>query len=340
MAITAMGIGTKTAPADVNLDPQSQFWSFLTAFVSGAGTDSDHSARAYFSGFRVRQNDPVGMSVLVGGEDGTIDSAAFKQSNTGAIVLLSTDGTPQEVTIATAPASGSRIDAIVSYIDKTSADASKETAGTPQYVKTIAVQGTAAASNPVAPTNDEITAALPTGVGGFYRWADVKVGQGVINITDDNVSDAKPASPNVYLTTQVNQNKNDITTNRNNISSLQNKVSPWTKVARKALSAGYGKTFYLTRVGNVVICQSEGGNSLSSIGAWVTLKETCPSGYRPTNYEAVVTGNLPAPGGNIAVWAQKIAPNGSMQQLISGSTATSTDYQGNGMWYTSDAWPS
>ena len=202
MAITAMGIGTKTAPADVNLDPQSQFWSFLTAFVSGAGTDSDHSARAYFSGFRVRQNDPVGMSVLVGGEDGTIDSAAFKQSNTGAIVLLSTDGTPQEVTIATAPASGSRIDAIVSYIDKTSADASKETAGTPQYVKTIAVQGTAAASNPVAPTNDEITAALPTGVGGFYRWADVKVGQGVINITDDNVSDAKPASPNVYSGTQ------------------------------------------------------------------------------------------------------------------------------------------
>ena len=332
MAITAMGIGTKTAPADVNLDPQSQFWSFLTAFVSGAGTDSDHSARAYFSGFRVRQNDPVGMSVLVGGEDGTIDSAAFKQSNTGAIVLLSTDGTPQEVTIATAPASGSRIDAIVSYIDKTSADASKETAGTPQYVKTIAVQGTAAASNPVAPTNDEITAALPTGVGGFYRWADVKVGQGAINITDDNVSDAKPASPNVYLTNQVNQNKNDI-------SSLQNKVSPWTKVARKELIAGAGKTFYLTRVGNVVICQSAGGSNLTSIGSWTALTAKCPSGYRPVA-TAAVTGNLPAPGGNVAVWAQQIAPNGSMQQLISGSTATSTDYQGNGMWYTSDAWPS
>ena len=333
MAITAMGIGTKTAPADVNLDPQSQFWSFLTAFVSGAGTDSDHSARAYFSGFRVRQNDPVGMSVLVGGEDGTIDSAAFKQSNTGAIVLLSTDGTPQEVTIATAPASGSRIDAIVSYIDKTNADTSKETAGTPQYVKTIAVQGTAAASNPVAPTNDEITAALPTGVGGFYRWADVKVGQGVINITDDNVSDAKPASPNVYLTNQVNQNKNDI-------SSIQGQVSPWTKVARKELSAGFGKTFYLTRVGNVVICQSEGGDSRPSIGSWGGLKESCPSGYRPTNHDAVVTGILPASGGNIAVWVQKIAPNGGMQQIISGSTAASTDYQGNGMWYTSDAWPS
>ena len=235
MAITAMGIGTKTAPADVNLDPQSQFWSFLTAFVSGAGTDSDHSARAYFSGFRVRQNDPVGMSVLVGGEDGTIDSAAFKQSNTGAIVLLSTDGTPQEVTIATAPASGSRIDAIVSYIDKTSADASKETPGTPQYVKTIAVQGTAA-SNPSAPTNDEITAALPTGVGGFYRWADVKVGQGVINITDDNVSDAKPASPNVYLTNKVNTNTSNITSLQSTVNNIRNKDAIAIRVVGKEVS--------------------------------------------------------------------------------------------------------
>ena len=236
MAITAMGIGTKTAPADVNLDPQSQFWSFLTAFVSGAGTDSDHSARAYFSGFRVRQNDPVGMSVLVGGEDGTIDSAAFKQSNTGAIVLLSTDGTPQEVTIATAPASGSRIDAIVSYIDKTNADASKETAGTPQYVKTIAVQGTVSASNPVAPTNDEITAALPTGVGGFYRWADVKVGQGVINITDDNVSDAKPASPNVYLTNQVSTNTSNITSLQSTVNNIRNKDAIAIRVVGKEVS--------------------------------------------------------------------------------------------------------
>ena len=140
-------------------------------------------------------------------------------------------------------------------------------------------------------------------------------------------------SQNVSLTNQVNQNKN-------NISSLQNQVSPWTKVARKAIIAGAGKTFYLTRVGNVVICQSGGGSNLTSIGSWIALSATCPSGYRPTTYDAVVTGNLPASGGNVAVWAQKIASNGSMQQLISGSTATSTDYQGNGVWYTSDAWPS
>ena len=32
MAITAMGLGTKAAPEGANLDPQAQFWSFLSAF--------------------------------------------------------------------------------------------------------------------------------------------------------------------------------------------------------------------------------------------------------------------------------------------------------------------
>lgn len=159
----------------------------------------------------------------------------------------------------------------------------------------------------------------------IYRFnSKNKVGQ-----VSGEVTKAQMESLNV----QVNQNKNDI-------SSLQGQVSPWTKVACKEFIAGAGKTFYLTRVGNVVICQSGGGSNLTSIGSWTALGETCPSGYRPTDYEAVVTGNLPASGGNVAVWAQQIAPNGGMQQLISGSTATSTDYQGNGMWYTSDAWPS
>lgn len=320
MAITAMGIGTKTAPADVNLDPQSQFWSFLTAFVSGAGTDSDHSARAYFSGFRVRQNDPVGMSVLVGGEDGTIDSAAFKQSNTGAIVLLSTDGTPQEVTIATAPTAGSRIDAIVSYIDKTSADASKETAGTPQYVKTIAVQGTAAASNPVAPTNDEITAALPTGVGGFYRWADVKVGQGVINITDDNVSDAKPASPNVYLTNQVS-------TNTSNIAANTKLINDKTATEHISEAITYGIEVHLHKQGKMVslFFNSPVSGNFPATG---TSDGSLPVGWRPIEEVRFYGGQDNAPensrtfilqtNGQMVWYGQNVVPEGS---YISASVA-------------------
>lgn len=198
--ITALGLGTKQAPDNVNLDPQRQFWSWLMAFrnYNDPNYVGTASQCVYFNGFRCRQNDPAGMSILIGGEPET-DSAALDLPG-GRMVLLSTDGTPETVTIPTAPASGSRIDAVVSYIDTTSADPEAETPGTPEYVHTIVVSGTAA-SSPSAPTTEQIVSALPAGAGGqFYRWCDVKVAQGTTTITNSNITDRKPASPNVYST--------------------------------------------------------------------------------------------------------------------------------------------
>lgn len=204
MAITAMGLGTKAAPAGANLDPQSQFWSFLSAFcgeqvTTTTGSD-EWSNRAWFSGFKARANDPTDMSVLIGGENGTTDSAALWHA--GPVVLLSTDGQPQKVTIQAAPAAGARYDAIVSYIDKSNADAETEKPGTPDYVKTIVVSGTAA-SSPNKPTDSQIKAKLPAGVGSYFRWCDVYVESGATDINDSNITDARPASPNVYYAPQI-----------------------------------------------------------------------------------------------------------------------------------------
>lgn len=201
MALTALGLGTKQAPENVNLDPQRQFWSWLRAFLNpDENGDNNAHQRAYFSGFSIRQNDPAGMSILIGGTN-TPDSAVLVVAPAGKPVLLSTDGTPQTVTIPTAPASGSRIDAVVSYIDTTSPDPESETPGTPEYVHTIVVSGTAS-SSPSAPTNAQIVAALPAGAGGtYYRWCDVRVTANQTTITNSNITDRKPASPNVYWTT-------------------------------------------------------------------------------------------------------------------------------------------
>ena len=199
--ITALGIGTKQAPENVNLDPQRQFWSWLSPFVhpDEKSADSYHHQRGYFSGFACTQTTPAGMSIQIGG-GGSSDSALLVLS-AGRCVLLSTDGEPQVVTIPTAPASGSRIDAVVSYIDTTSADPEAETPGTPEYVKTIVVSGTAA-SSPSAPTDAQIVSALPAGASAkYYRWCDVRVAQGATTITNSNITDRKPASPNVYWTT-------------------------------------------------------------------------------------------------------------------------------------------
>ena len=204
MAITAMGLGTKAAPNGANLDPQTQFWSFLSAFCGKqvlATTGSDNwTSRALFSGFRPRANDPTDMSVLIGGENGTIDSAVLMVA--GSPVLLSTDGEAQKVTIPTAPSAGARYDAIVSYIDKTSTDPATEKPGTPDYVKTIVVSGTAA-SSPSKPTNSQIKAKLPAGVSGYFRWCNVYVESGATNINDANITDSRPASPNVYYAPQI-----------------------------------------------------------------------------------------------------------------------------------------
>lgn len=200
MALTALGLGTKGAPANTNLDPQRQFWSWLSTFKNPDELgDSGHHERAYFSGFACTQTSPSGMSIQIGGGD-DVDSAAIFISSDRA-VLLSTDGTPETVTIPTAPASGSRIDAIVSYIDTTSPDPGSETPGTPEYVHTIVVSGTAA-SSPSAPTDSQIVSALPAGANSkYYRWCDVRVAASQTVITNSNITDRKPASPNVYWTT-------------------------------------------------------------------------------------------------------------------------------------------
>lgn len=200
MAITAMGLGNKAAPEGANLDPQRQFWSWLEPFVNpdDKGADSGHHERGYFSGFACTQTDPAGMSIKIGGGS-TADSALLVLTD-GRCVLLSTNGEPELVTIPTAPASGSRIDAVVSYIDTTSPTPETETPGTPEYVHTIVVRGTAS-SNPSAPTDSQIVGALPAGANSkYYRWCDVKVAAGQTVITNSNITDKKPMSPNPYFT--------------------------------------------------------------------------------------------------------------------------------------------
>ena len=214
--ITALGLGTKQAPDNVNLDPQKQFWSWLSTFKNPDELgDSGHHERAYFSGFACTQTSPAGMSIQIGGGD-EVDSAAIFISSDRA-VLLSTDGTPQKVTIPTAPASGSRIDAVVSYIDTSSPSADDETPGTPEYVHTIVVSGTASGS-PSAPTDAQIVSALPAGAGGtYYRWCDVKVAQNQTTITNSNITDKRPTSPNVYSATIWNGHVGRSLTNNDEI---------------------------------------------------------------------------------------------------------------------------
>ena len=309
MAITALGLGTKQAPDNVNLDPQRQFWSWLRAFLHpDENGDGNAHQRAYFSGFSIRQNDPAGMSILIGGTN-TPDSAVLVVAPAGKPVLLSTDGTPQVVNIPTAPTSGSRIDTVVSYIDTTSADAEAETPGTPEYVKTIVVSGTAA-SSPSAPTHGQIIAALPAGAGGtYYRWCDVKVAQNQTTITNSNITDRKPASPNVYLTTST------------------------LNVPVPLKSDG---DLIAQRIGNLVTVYTSNHFAISKdINNQVNIGNVLPVGYRPTVGVEVPLGARGGHTGRVGIYL-----GGGIDLYLSTNPGANTPLYFTATYLTNDPMPS
>ena len=320
MALTALGLGTKGAPANTNLDPQRQFWSWLSTFKNPDELgDSGHHERAYFSGFACTQTTPAGMSIQIGGGD-EVDSAAIFISSDRA-VLLSTDGTPQTVTIPTAPASGSRIDAVVSYIDNSSPSAGDETPGTPEYVKTIVVSGTASGS-PSAPTDSQIVSALPAGANAkYYRWCDVRVAQGATTITNSNITDKKPASPNVYWTTSEIQ---DI---------AEQAVGHLGDIKHSTAKIWYGVTAQLFRIGNIVVLSFE-GNATASINAWQGISsqpnEALPTGFRPAQHCYGMSW-VEESVSNLDVY-----PDGHMEMY---TRNTGTYLKGYAVYPTADNWP-
>lgn len=267
MAITALGLGTKGAPANTNLDPQRQFWSWLKLWRSPDETgDSFHHERGWISGFGTTQTDPAGMSVQIGGTN-TIDCAQLwvRDANGKTMpVLLSTDGNPEVVNIPTAPASGSRIDTIVIYIDKTSPAPETETPGTPEYVHTLVVSGTAS-SSPSAPTDAQIVSALPAGANErYYPVAQVRVTASQTVITNSNITNLNPASPNLYWTA----------------SDIKDIAAP--KKASTTVNYPYGYQVRCERYGDVVCLtmnDSTGSRALPQSGSGT---QALPVGYRPT----------------------------------------------------------
>ena len=192
MAITAMGLGSKSLSGDYNLDPQDQFWSWLH------GMAKDHTKGTIFSGFKVEPTDPAGMSVQVGGHALTPDSAVYYGDGTDGNffsrhnVLFSSDGVPTKVELSGASTSGTTTYYIVSYVmPASSVAASSQTAGTPELVKTIAVTGASYG----APTESEIEAAKASGAEpGYIIWGQVIISEKTTTVTSSNITQANDMS--------------------------------------------------------------------------------------------------------------------------------------------------
>lgn len=132
-----------------------------------------------------------GLTVSLGG-DGTTRDVAIAEDNAGNRTTINNiSGSPVDVTMSAAPASNSRIDAIVAYVDNPPTGTST-VADNPASCGIIAVDGTPS-SSPVAPNESAIrTAITADGASGTTAYyvvlATVTITAGTTDITADDIT--------------------------------------------------------------------------------------------------------------------------------------------------------
>lgn len=168
-------------------------------------------AQAYtsglFDGDGVIQNTSADMNVLVGGS-ATNPDVLIAENASGYKIALDLVG--QQAVAITAPASNSRISAIVAYTDDLSLSTTEDTVtGSPASCGLIVVNGTAA-SSPSAPTDNQIRTAITadgaTGSQASYCViATILVASNTTIITNDQITNkiASITSKNVDVKTLV-----------------------------------------------------------------------------------------------------------------------------------------
>ena len=143
---------------------------------------------SWISGFRVRQGSPVGMNVLIGGENGIPDDLLVRDAMSATFPVSNLSTQPVQASVTTANSANPRIDAVVIYID-TNVAASQTVANNENRTKAIVVPGTPA-TNPSAPTPSQIKAKI--GASNPYEViAEIRVNAGTTTILDSVITDRR-----------------------------------------------------------------------------------------------------------------------------------------------------
>ena len=143
---------------------------------------------SWISGFRVRQASPVGMNVLIGGENGIPDDLLVRDAMSATFPVSNLSTQPVQASVTTANSANPRIDAVVIYID-TNVAASQAVANNENRTKAVVVPGTPA-TNPSAPTPSQIKAKI--GASNPYEIiAEIRVNAGTTTILDSVITDRR-----------------------------------------------------------------------------------------------------------------------------------------------------
>ena len=228
-------------------------------------------SRGVLSGWGVAPSS--GMTVACGGSGTTRDVAVAEDASGNKTTVNNISGSPVNVTLDSAPASNSRYDAIVVYVDKP--PVGNATQDNPECCGIINVTGTAA-STPTYPDDTAIRSAITadgaSGATAYYAViAYVLVASGTTTITSGMITAGAGAAigTNQIANGAVTSQKVDWTT-------LETLPS-----SSIAIENGTVTDFQCTKLGPFIILNV--GGILTPSTSWQTLWRL-PSGWRPTIY--------------------------------------------------------
>ncbi len=310
------------------------------------------NGRGIISGWSVSPSS--GMTITLGGVTGIRDVAIAVATGGSRTTINNRSGSPVSLTIDTAPATNSRIDAIVAYVSNPP-QGTTELADNPSACGLIAVKGTVA-SSPTAPTESMIRSAITSdgavGSTAYYVvLGAVKVVAGVTTITSNYITQGTKATigtnniANSAVTTAKLANSAVTTAKLANSAVTSDKIDFTTlkylsgmPVAKINRSIGYSLTACLCRIGNIVILSTDSvvGSTLPTGLNGSALAETIPSGYRPI-VPVAFEGQRQDGAAMEAKW--RVQTDGSMTVFTYGAYGT-VRWGFNAVWITNDAWPS
>lgn len=272
-----------------------------------------------------------GMTVALGGDSSVRDVAIAEDDAGNKTSINNISLAPVQVTIPGAPASNTRIDSIVAYVDNPPQGSATITDNY-ESCGIIVVSGTPT-SSPVPPNESTIRSAITadgaTGATAYYVvLANVSVANGTTDITSGEIMAGDVAQ--LSGTGVVTANNVDFTTM--DIDDLN-----FGHYTRKVISLGYGISVTIARIGNLVVVQGSPiiGNTLPTVES--SLSETIPEGYRPITSTSI-NALCGSETGKFATWW--VATNGTMSLVATGFTSSaSRRVNVSSAWFTQDAWP-
>lgn len=244
---------------------------------------STFSGRGVLSGWECVPDS--GLNVNIGGVSGTRDVAIAGDPGGNKTTVNNISQAPVSVTLPAAPASNSRVDSIVAYIE--SSPSSDAVLDNPDVVNLLVVSGSTAAS-PVAPTDSQIRTAITgdgaSGATAYYVvLANVTMAAGTTDIDATMIS----AGPAAQIGTEQIEDSS-ITSDKIDFSTIGTNC-----VMNHGDGTRISVQFTPKVSGGIIEVEAMTGSTWGYAGQIISLYTTTPSGLTRLSYHdgALVSGD-------------------------------------------------